>query len=411
MRKVLRGGARVIRGVIFIGFSVQIVLGMLWMFCAFARLHSPGRGIVCAGQIAAAALAVWFCAESVFRGRYRLNRRQIGFVTLSVLTFPMILQCLMAPDARVVAAVLLLAECGSILHVSFPGEDRRRSAALGAGCWLAAGLVRGEYLWLGLIPMLFYICAGDNAVRGNLSRVWRRILLVAAVAGLTAGIGSFYQSRGDIAAALADRVAWTTLFLDYDGLEKEYKRKVDYEMLIESTYEATGVRDVLDPYLEEKLGRQEAHSVLREISAVAWREHRGRIVKEIAWDLAGYTASAPVALAQLRGRAYESYTGMNYRQLLLPAPRLGKFYMHYGCWWFMAALALCMPIWLLADRGVCGKGFWLLAATALFCALWYTMSGAGKMDYKNTLAVNCAWIMLLASAAFPKGESRGEDRP
>lgn len=400
MQKIPKHCTAVMRGVIFIGFAVQIVLGILWMCNVFAGLHSPGRGVVCAGEIAALAAAVCFVSGGVTRQ----NPVKTCFVVLSVLTFPMVMQCLVRLDMRVFAAALLLAECGCILRAVSGPEKERRFAALAGVCFLAAGLLRGEYLFFGMLPMLFYMLCSVGR-----EQALRRVFLALATAGLIAGIGSFYRSPADMAAIVTDRVAWTTLYSDYEGLSAERRAPMDYQKLTESTYEASGVEEILAPSLAETFGEREAKTVMKELCAVAWRENRGRIVKEIVWDLAGYTVPAAVVPLQLQGRAYESYTGINYRQLLQAAPRLGKYYMDYGCWWFVTALVLRAAVWLLEERKAARRSLFVFGVTAMFSAVWYTMSGAGKMDYKNTLFLLCVWLLWLASGAALDLRADGEE--
>ena len=83
MRKLSGHCAAVCGRVIFIGFSNQIVLGIIWMCNAFARLDSAGEGIVCVCQTAVLGGAVYFFAGPL---------RGSVFGALSVLTFPMVMQ-------------------------------------------------------------------------------------------------------------------------------------------------------------------------------------------------------------------------------------------------------------------------------------------------------------------------------
>lgn len=408
MQKILERCLAVIRGVIMIGFGIQIILGILWMCNAFAGLHSLGRGIVCVGQIAMLSAAFCFLLKRTGRG----GMFSLCFVTLSVLTFPMVMQCLVAEDVRVPAAALLMVETGCILPGFYPLEQKNRTLLGLAGfCWLAVGLLRSEYLWLGMIPMLFHLLFGreEKNEQHRMLYVQRKVLLTLATAGLIAGISSFYRPPADFMTIVTDRVAWTTLGLNYEELDWEYRKSMSYSRLGESSYEATGVKEILVPYLVKRLGEHDARVVMKELTAIAWRDHRGRIIKEIIWDLAGYTVPALVVPIQLQGRAYESYTGLNYRQLLQAAPRLGKFYLEYGCWWFLTALVLRAAVWLLAERSIRKEMLLMFGSIVLFGTLYYTLSGAGKMDYKNILFVNCVWLAWLASAVVRSGNTDGEE--
>ncbi len=391
MQRFLEHCTAVLGRVIFIGFGIQIVLGILWMCNAFARWDSFGEGIVCVAETALLGAALAFVLQ---RGQ--------GFVrglfeVLCVLTFPMVLQCLMSPDVRVFAAALLLAQTGCILR-AVKAAGRRDFLILfsSALClWLAAGLLRGEYLFVGLVPMVLCLARLGAAER---ERMVRGGLLVMAVGGIIFGVGSLYQERESMLTHMASRVSWTTLYGSYTDLTEEQRENIRYRRLVESTYEVTGIEEILLPSLEESLGKQGAEKVLKELMAASWQGNKGRILKEIVWDMAGYTLTPLVLPLQLQGRAYESYSGLNYRQILLPAPRLGKLYMDYGCWWFAAALSLRCILWLASGRRGEWFGLFLKAAVVLFMAFLYTMDGAGRMDYKNTLYILCVWLMWIGAA-------------
>lgn len=412
MQKLSRHCAAVLGRVIFIGFGIQIMLGILWMCNAFARLDSPGEGIVCVCQIAALGGAVYF-----FGGPFRGS----VFAVWSVLTFPMVLQCLTVPDTRVFAAALLLVEIGCVLLVMEQGESRRFVYA-GLCAWAAAALFRGEYLYIGAVPMAvcwLYDCVryarsrgerGENAGHSG-EAVLYRLLLICAVAGLAAGIGSFYQTKEKLLTHLTGRVVWTTLYNTYADLPEETRALIKYRDMVNSTYEATGIETVLRPSLEAHLGEAEAEEVLRALIRTVWQKNKGQILKETAWDMAGYLAAPVVLPLQLQGRAYESYSGSNYLQILKPAPKLGRFYMAYSCRWFMAASVLgCLTdLTMRAKRRLRGDGVWqsgnfgrraflICFLTAIGMSAGYTLSGAGRMDYKNTLFVLCVLVLWAASA-------------
>lgn len=403
MRKLSGHCAAVCGRVIFIGFSIQIVLGILWMCNAFARLDSAGEGIVCVCQTVVLGGAVYFFAGPL---------RGSVFGVLSVLTFPMVMQCLTAPDTRVPAVALLLVETGCVLRSMQRGESRRFLYA-GLCAWAAAALFRGEYLYIGGVPMaVFWLYEGVRCARsrgergeekGRLQRaLLYRLLLICAVAGLAWGIGSFYQTREKLLTHLTSRVVWTTLYNTYADLPEETRAMIKYRDMVNSTYEATGIETVLRPSLEEHLGEPEAEAVMRALIKTVWQKNKKQIMKETAWDLAGYLAAPAVLPMQLQGRAYESYSGSNYLQILKPAPKLGRFYMEYGCRWLMTASVTAVLTGIAGrkrQRGKsAGESLVIIGLTILGMCAGYTLSGAGRMDYKNTLFVLCVWVLWAASA-------------
>ena len=136
----------------------------------------------------------------------------------------------------------------------------------------------------------------------------------------------------------------------------------------------------------------------------AWVWHKNAILKEMAWDVLGYSAAPAVLQMLLQGRGYDSYSNRNYDFFLEYTPGLSKAYMDYGSWWFVAMLLLAAALRMirLFDSGRPDKkkrAIFVLCCvlTTGSMVLWYTMQGAGMMDYKNTVVVLqlwMAWAML-----------------
>lgn len=403
MRK-MRGHVTAVLGrVIIIGFGIQIVLGMLWMCSAFASLPGLREGIVCVGQIALAGCAGHFFLRSAGVGRGWLRL----FGSLALVTFPMLMQCHMTADVRSVTASLILLETACVIRATGRPESRYFWwAAL--GFWMLAGLLLGEYFYFGAVPVIFLLVkwSFDPGQRGA---IWRQIVLAAAVGGIIAGAGSFYQERQRPEACIASRFAWTTLYQTYSGWQEEWKDQIGYGTMVEACYEAVGIEKIMLPRLEETVGTGEAGRLMLEISGAAWRRDASRILKEIAWDELGYALPPAVLPLQLQGRAYDSYSGVNYRQILQPAPRLGKGYMDYSCWWFQTGLVLGALMLLLQPRPMDWKRILTALLTGGLMVSWYTMRGAGQMDYKNTAYVLCLWIGgMIVTAARGLGLSGGD---
>lgn len=421
MRRFPERCAAVLGRVIFIGFGVQILLGIVWMCRAFSLLKDWGEGVVCAAQILVLGLALYFLGGKT-QGKI--------FMVLSALTFPMVAQCAVRPDARVWAVALLLAQIACVRRAMEDGTDMRFFCA-GLCAWAASALIRAEYLAIGAIPMACYgiwfavrgrgvgqdaaVTAGLNAEREDPDvghgdrdreertlrrrRICNRWLLILAAGGIAAGVGSLYRDRTKLSTHVASRIAWTTLYNSYAAMPEESRQDIDYLQLSYGTYEATGVETNLRPSLEQNLGEREADRILYELSSIAWQNGKRQILKEMAWDMAGYLLTPAVLPLQLKGRGYESYSGIDYRQILEPDPGWGRLYMQYGCRWYIAACVLAVVTGAMTGmrRMSRGKGIPLVTGLGM-CAL-YTASWAGKMDYKNTIFVLCVGIICILEAA------------
>lgn len=348
---------KILSRVIFIGFSIQIVLGILWMGNAFARLNNPGEGIVCVIFMSLTGAVICFVNRSIW-GAW--NFRKECFVVLSILTFPFVMQMLMNPDYRLGIMLLVLLTLGVALRI----VRKKREVKI------------------------FLIVLGFGLLE----------------LGVVIGIESLNQGWTPMSIRVTERIAWTTLYKSYERLPQEKRINVNYEEFASSTHDVFGVREVLVPGLLEDLGEEETGQFLAELRVLSWQYEKKQIVKEIIWDAAGYTLSPVVLLLQLEGRAYESYAGKNYRELLMPCPELGKIYTTYSCWWFAIALAISGLIWVENRFNRKWKVNRLKLLIVLIAQsgmiLWYTMDSAGKMDYKNTLFVLCMWLLGVIGVAM-----------
>lgn len=354
MQRLSEHCALVIRKIIWIGFGIQIVLGVLWMCNAFVEMSDFGKGIVCVGQIILLGAAVLFA----FSRAGRLAGKEL-FVLASILTFPMIMQCLITPDARVLTAAFLLFAWGCLVRI----KEK-------------------------MIGSLFGTCLTV-------------FLILAGAASLL-----LPEAKTDFSARIAGRVIWTTLYHEFDFLPQDKQDLIDYDVLTESTYEAVGLETILIPDMDETLGKEQSRELLGEMISLTWEYSRNRVIKEIAWDEAGYLVPPLILPLQLSGRAYESYAGINYRQMLSVAPGLSSVYMRFGCVWFLFALVMRFILVLLNGAAAGFRRFFDIAAkrasilyggvSVILISAWYTLNSAGRMDYKNSLYILCVWLIWIA---------------
>ena len=354
MQRLSEHCALVIRKIIWIGFGIQIVLGVLWMCNAFVEMSDFGKGIVCVGQIILLGAAVLFVFSRVGR-----PTGKAFFALASVLTFPMVMQCLTAPDARVLTAVFLLFTWGCLVRT----KEKKYECRIGA-------------------------CL--------------TVLLISA------GVVSMVlpEAKTDFSARIGSRVIWTTLYHEFDFLPQDKQDLIDYDVLTESTYEAVGLETILIPDMDETLGKEQSRELLGEMISLTWEYSRNRVIKEIAWDEAGYLVPPLILPLQLSGRAYESYAGINYRQMLSVAPGLSSVYMRFGCVWFLFALVMRFILVLLNGAAAGFRRFFDTAAkrasilyggvSVILISAWYTLNSAGRMDYKNSLYIICVWLIWIA---------------
>ena len=452
MQKTVRQILAVLGRVIFIGLSVQIVLGILWLCLNFANLQEFGESIfyvqisknfICdeyTGILYPVFLLLARGVEKLIRLPYycviytvqiliaiysghaflqRLKKTGKGmdiWSSLALLTIPMALQCHLAVLPYSLAGSFFLQE------ISFALDAVRRKEGIHAKqlvkitpFWLLCALLLPEYLYLGAVPVLLvFLCELVRCIPGlrkamqyTVTHLMLQVIVIAAFGGMIVGMNSLTQVKGyygkvhnSVEAAFASRFGWSSLMDTYDSRPEELRAAVDRGKLMESAYYAENMARVFGPLIEEAVGEERAKELFMELAKDAWESNRRDILHEMAWDAAGYTLSPIVLQMQLTGRGYDAYSGRNYEIMRHNAPVLSGIYMDYSCWWFAAGLCITAVMQVLyavcSRKIITWKNILSVMLVLLSCGglvVWYTMQGAGIMDYKNTIAVNCLWIV------------------
>lgn len=377
----------VIKKILFIGFSIQIVLGLIWLYRNFGQVQDFGEpdsalygclyaltgknhSVMYLLQLAAA-----FLAGNCLLGRLGMPPvwRNVsgGLLTtwrgLVLLTYPFALQCHLAIQPYSFMSSLFLA----LLSLLPGGFGRRQKESSGAGAWKKRiGCLVGAAVCAGLIILLSG--AADRDKREEPGRSFE--------------------------AALASRFAWPTIWNDREYWPEELRQMTE-GVLWETAYFPNNMK-ILQARLEESVGKEEAKAYNLQIAKTGWELHSSTVIRQIGWDVLGYMFTPLVFQWQLKGNAYDSYTGRNYEIMRDHEPVLTRYYVDYACWWFgwMLLLALVLTgIRLLRtkERDWRGSLIYLICclAAAGAWAVLLAMRGAGRMDYRQTIAFNELWLV------------------
>lgn len=450
---------------VFIGFSIQIVLGLLWMCCAFTEVQQFGesafyieasKSLLCDEYTGAlypvllmltrgmedllpipytyimylVQLGVALFAGYCFLGSADRVKHRVAKIwgSLALLTFPMTLQCHMAILPNSLAGSCFLLEMAYILK-TLRSKEAFQAADIAKACtgWLLAALLLPEYLYLGAVPLIIFFLY--DVVHGCLRKKQKRIrsvcyhgLLIAAFVGMIVGAGSLTQVEGSygrpqksLETALFRRVAWSSLQNYYDVWPRDMKDIFTPEEVASIAAYADNMERLLQTKMEAELGADRAKEIYREFSKIILQDNTSKILHQIVWDAVGYTLPPITMQLFLNGRGYDSYVGRNYDIMRQEAPKLTGIYVDYSCWWFTVGLwlmAVLVPGVLVEPVGKkrkCVGGFAvaICVISAGCMVIWYTLQGAGVWDYKNALFVG----QLCLSGMIVWSESREyEDR-
>ena len=211
---------------------------------------------------------------------------------------------------------------------------------------------------------------------------------------------------------MASRFAWFFILSDFYGWPEEVLEALG-ESVREITFYPDNMERVMQPLMEEAFGEEGADAYYRQIAWNALENRWKNILTYLRWDMVGYGA-APIAVQkQLEGGYYDACTAENYEKMRHQPPEWTKLYLSYSCWWFRAMLGIAFLIFLVdwIQRGHFPLKQELpallpLILTAAVMIFWYTMRGAGLMDYKEGFAISSLWLVL---ALLLLKEEKGKD--
>ncbi|MCM1045118.1 MAG: hypothetical protein NC417_06385 [Candidatus Gastranaerophilales bacterium] len=425
--------------VCLIGFGIQIVLGLLWMFCNFTGYQEFGdkyMGIlypvlVLIARAAGSLLPIpYYCILYLLQLAVALYAAHVFLQTiwassrlwnlwgsLAMLTLPMAMQCHLAVLPESLISSFLLLELAWLWRSMEQGSiPQGRHLIKAAAFWLAAGLLKPDDLYLGAIPMILVWVYGMVRSKG---REWRRtgchLLLIVCCAGFLVGVNALTQEaeslgrvHRSVEASLFSRFSWSTLNDTYQMWSEEMRVGVNSDMIWEASLYSDNLMPVVGSAMEQYHGEERAKELFLEAARISYESYGARIRHEILWDLFGYGLAPAASEMLLQGRGYHSYCMRNYDVMRSGFPILTKYYYHYACWWFvagwlLAGLLQCMR-WCKCfleqkkERKLIGipwkKICWwsVVAVFSLGMMIWYAMQGGGIYDYKNTVAVSCVWM-------------------
>ncbi len=447
---------KILTGLLYIGFSIQIAFGLVWMCFNFAAVQRFGeyRGIFYGAVYWMTGRHAWimyilqlaaaFFAAYRFLNRLRASGRAFGvWRALALLTLPMALQCHMAILPWSLAGSLVMLQWSFCLEflrdkravsVAEPGKRGLFSGGMWlrpikeksfiglCACWLFLALLLPEYRFLGGVPVALTLLFSAGRLRGGAKRFLYLGICALCFGGLAVGAGTAAKEAsgiGDrsVSFALADRMVWPSLWADHYGWPEEMLEALGENTIWEASFNADNMDRLIKPRMDESFEKEKADAFYREIALNSWTHRTSVILTQIRWDAAGYAAAPAVLLKQLDGEYYDSYSGRNYEIMRNHTPKLTKYYVVYSCWWFKICVAAALL--LTAGRSVRARGraksgrligIGICLCTACALVAWYTMRGSGMMDYKAAFAVSSLWLAWGLTAMAEVPEKDGEDK-
>lgn len=357
--------------------------------------------------------------------------------TLCLMTIPMAMQCHMAVLPHSLTLSFFMVMISFVLEAAdIPEVLQARTLMKMTPLWLAASLLMPEYKYLAAVPILGLFLLNSVCLwKKDRRQIIRHGLVILAFVGMIAGLGSLTQVPGSqgkmrksLAGSMVSRFVWPDFQKNYPAWPEEIQNVMTRNDAAEISMYSEGVQTLFGPLIETAVGADRAKELYWEMVRAAGSFRLREVAVNSLWDAACYAASPWMLELQLAGMGYESYSGRNYEIMSDRHPALTVPYLRYGNRWFCAGILLALFSWLGSVAGWCircrhGKGqsgsgkrqvggpcrmivFPVLAGAAM--VVYYTLSGAGIMDYKNSLFITVLWYAwMLREATKRERRMRG----
>lgn len=432
MRKAAGTAGLVVKNILFTGFTVQICLGLFWMAGNLAEIqdfapvdtgvypffvHLAGKGypLIYLLQLGFALYAGYRLSVNLHSGGGRICL----WGGLALMTLPMAMQCHMALLPYSLVCSLALLEISLVCELWGKGRECCVKKLAGIlACYGAQCLLWPKYCIPGaVLPLLLLLLKLPGMLRKR-EQLFRGLLLAVcflAAAALGYGLGQKGEDgEGGVSGwnwMLVKRVCWPTLWVDMEKMTEEIQSAVR-DVAWVSGYYPHNMELYFKPALEAAMSPEAADLALEEMVRRSWDVHGSMVIRQIGWDVLGYGVTPLILPLQLAGEAYDSYSGRNYEIMRDGAPVLTKYYVRVACGWFGVSLLLTLGAVVLSCIGgpvrirkaLSGAApFLAVLFAAGFVILFFTVQGAGIMDYKYTVWINQLWIMWSIKAVSGKG--------
>lgn len=359
-----------LRMVLFLCFSLQILLGFAWVVANIGSVPKYDvSDLALEGLYNFIQSKAWLCilvylvqlTAAFLAGRYMLrgfgiSGRNNVFGALGLVTFQPALQCHMAiiPNSLMLSFSMVL--LGYLLR--FWNQEQKRK------WWISGAL-----------------CA------------FGALLIFLSNSGFTAE------------EVLVKRLGWPVMIEDYYTYPEAFRDKVEVNDLFQSLQYPDSVEERLFPLMEEKFESNERKIFYRKVLAIIVKNHAGSIVKRGVWDLLGYHVPPVVLVLQQQGRGAESMSGINYSFFTAEAPALSKVFVRMEAIILLASLVSALGLGLLAEeKKICVPKVLFMSFGLELVVMYYWIQGAGRMDYKNGLIFSMVLLSLCVKALSQRKE-------
>lgn len=384
---------------LFIGFSFQIVLGIIWMIGNFGYLQLFGdtafyvkvsgnlvtdeyTGVlypalllfiraICTVlplkwfsvmyflQLVFAGFSGYFFLDTIefgkhLRGAAGSSEKRGLFIqiwgSLVLLTFPFCMQCHMAIMPNSLSISLLFLEFSFAIKAwnsKHMQDGKAFSFEIGrvALFWLLGSITERYHFYVGLVTIVIILVRSAVVFyKSSRKGIIYPILIAILFCAMSIGLFLLPQEKGaygapsrSIEACLFERTVWKSKLMRLPACPQELFDVARQDTLVETSNFQGNVRRLLMPEIEEKLGKESAKDLYLTIAKKVMVENTGELVHDLGIDLAAHMIPPVLVKMFLDGSNYVSYTQRNVDIMSRNMPNMTMFYLKYSLLWFGVA--------------------------------------------------------------------------
>ena len=330
---------------------------------------------------------------------------------LLLVTIPLCAQWHLTILPNSLTASIFMVLLGHVIHLyRFQCYEEKKWLIRIGLLWGVLILLMPEYLYLALPPVALAvwgaICSRKPSEENAKAKARAVILiLLPIVLALTAtGVNRAIQQPGSTGkiqnsfpASMVSRFVWPHFGTHYFFWPDEIKAVMtEEEGALISVY-PDQVQTVFGPMVEAVYSRERANDYYLQMALNCLQYRTTEVMTAVLEDFAAYLNPLWMVREQLEGYGL-SHTGYLYDKMREHTPAITTVYVQWGLVAFRAALAVAVVCGVFSCIVNCkqkkrnGIGpVVMLAGCVLLHALWYTLSGAGMMEYGYSCVVQMLW--------------------
>lgn len=285
--------------------------------------------------------------------------------SLALLTFPCAMQSHLAVLPNSLGYSFLLLELSAVIRILRQDAAAENCGTIAsarplhglfeAGIWWALSTAFVvENLYLGLVPLIaLWLIHLWQLRSGKLEqkRAGQELVLLLAMAGILFTLVPLWQTPGrygkaenTVSAAMMRRFSWTHMREEeeYDEWPEQLRTWLTWDETRYAGYYAGTMEAGIQKTLEDRFGKEEAQKIFREYAGYYLKTYTSDNIHQIVWDCLGYAMPTVLLQLLLDGRGYDSLSGRNVDIMMTGDPKLTEVLLKYSSWWFLSGIAVIL---------------------------------------------------------------------